>query len=32
VDGHDFERAPGQRVKRMGDPEDSMRITRINRS
>ena len=32
VDGHDFERAPGQRVKRMGDPEDSMRSTRINRS
>ena len=32
VDGHDFERAPGQRVKRMGDAEDSLRSIRINRS
>ena len=32
MDGHDVERASGQRVKRMGDPEDSMRSTRINRS
>ena len=32
VDGHDVERAPGQRVKRMGDPEDLMRSIRINRS
>ena len=32
VDGHDFERAPAQRVKWMGDPEDSMRSIRINRS
>ena len=32
LDGHDVERAPGQRVKRMGDPEDSLRSTRINRS
>jgi len=30
VDGHDVERAPGQRVKRMGDPEDSLRSIRIN--
>jgi hypothetical protein len=32
VDGHDFERASGQRVKRMGNPEDSRRSIRINRS
>ena len=32
VDRHDVERASGQRVKRMGDPEDSMRSTRIDRS
>ncbi len=32
VDGHDFERASGQRVKRVGDPEDLMRSIRINRS
>jgi hypothetical protein len=32
VDRHDFERAPDQRVKRVGDPEDSMWRARINRS
>jgi hypothetical protein len=32
VHGHDFERASGQRVKRVGDPEDLMRSTRINGS
>jgi hypothetical protein len=32
LDGHDVERAPGQRVKRMGDPKDSRRSARINRS
>ena len=32
LDGHDVERTPGQRVKGMGDPEDSLRSTRINRS
>lgn len=32
VDGHDVERAAKQRVKRMGDPEDSLRSIRINRS
>lgn len=30
VDGHDFERAPGQRMKRMSAPEDSLWSTRIN--
>ena len=32
VNGHDFERAPSQRVKRMGDPKESLRSIRINRS
>ena len=32
VDGYAFERASGQRVKRMGDPEDLMRSIRISRS
>jgi hypothetical protein len=32
VHGHDVERASGQRVKRVGDPEDLMRSTRINGS
>ena len=32
VHGHDVERAAGQRVKRVGDPEDLMRSIRINRS
>jgi len=32
LDGHDVERASGQRVEWMGDPEDLRRSTRINRS
>ena len=30
VHGHDFERAPGQRMEWMGDPDNSLRSRAIN--